>query len=89
MSHGVFVNGQRPKSKKAIKEALAAGLTVRFENTSAFGGEDFYAHGTTISDIDGRPAGTVKPINFVGPDPYTSRKYYGTVEVRNGKVVVK
>jgi hypothetical protein len=28
-------------------------------------------------------------INFVGPDPYTSRKFYGTLTVSNGIVKVR
>ena len=30
-----------------------------------------------------------KTIYFVGPDPYTSRKFYGSIDYRAGKLVVK
>lgn len=75
---GVFVNGRRPKSKKAVKEAVAAGERVELEATSMFGNE----YGGPVSEApDGR-------YNFVGPDPHTDRKFYGTVTVTGGKVKV-
>ena len=78
---GIFVDNQRPKSKKQIKEAVAENPErVRVEATSIFGNE-----------FDGSlahwPGG--KTITFVGPDPYTSRKFYGTIERRGDKLVVK
>lgn len=90
MSHGVFVNGQRPKSKKAIKEAIASGATVELENTSMFGGHGYTVVGGALVPEcgDGTPVTRVR-VDFVGPDPYNSRKFYGTVEARNGKVIVK
>lgn len=75
---GIFVQGQRPKSKKAVKEAVAAGNTVRLEATSLFGNE-------YDGDIADAPDGDY---TFVGPDPYTSRKFYGTVKVRGDKITV-
>jgi hypothetical protein len=91
VSHGVFINGQRPKSKKAIKEAIANGGIVVFENTSAFGGQDLTVDGLTglLYEADGTKLAVSSPIAFVGPDPYRDRRFYGTVEVKGGKVVVK
>jgi hypothetical protein len=80
-NYGVTINGRRPKSKKEIKEAVANGATVRFENLSMFGGEDAVVRGGVLE-----PA---KSVAFVGPDPHRDRKFYGTVEMRNGKVIVK
>ena len=79
MSDGIFINGQRPKSKKAIKEAVKADpSTVRIQSTSAFGGYD-----GPVSEL---PAG--KRIDFVGPDPYSKRNFYGSIQVKNGNPVV-
>lgn len=77
---GVFVRGQRPTSKKMVKEAVAADpRSVRLQGTSMTG-----------TDFDGlvadAPMGTY---HFVGPDPYTSRKFYGTVLVSPAGVKVK
>lgn len=37
---GIFIRGRRPKSKKEVKESLAAGDNVRVECTPHFGGYD-------------------------------------------------
>jgi hypothetical protein len=66
---GVYVNGKRPASKKAIKEAVAnlSENRIRLEATSLFGDE----YDGSITDA---PDGMY---TIVGPDPYTSRKFYG------------
>jgi hypothetical protein len=73
---GAYVNGERPKSKAALRRALAAGERVTFDVTSPLGprGGDL---------IDGTPddVGTDK-LQVVGPDPYTTRNWYGTVQVK-------
>lgn len=70
---GIFINGVRPKSKKAVKEAVAdAPETVSIEATSVFGNE----YGGPLANA---PAGE---IHFVGPDPYTKRNFYGTLTVK-------
>lgn len=78
---GLYVNRIRPKSKAAVKRALAdqpSGESVQLEATSVFGNE----YDGLLSDApDGR-------YTFVGPDPYTSRKFYGTITVTNGKAKV-
>lgn len=77
---GIYVNSSRPKSKKAVKEAVAADAScVNLEATSLHGNE--YA-GPVSSAPPGR-------YSFVGPDPYTSRKFYGTLTVStDGKIKV-
>ena len=82
---GLYVKSEtgrwvRPTSKKAVKEAIAADpASVTVESTSLFGGVG--------GAVDTLPAGTT--ITFVGPDPYTSRKFYGTIKVgADGKVKV-
>jgi hypothetical protein len=70
---GVKINGQDPKSKKAIKEAMAtAPETVEFYATSKFQG--FWARGDNLV-LDGAKLG------IVGPCPFTKRNFYGTVEM--------
>jgi hypothetical protein len=77
---GIFVGYDRPKSKKEIREAVAADPSrVRLEATSMFGNE----YNGSLSDA---PNGTY---TFVGPDPYTKRMFYGNITVRDGKVTVK
>ena len=75
---GVFIGFNRPKTKKAIKEGLAADPhRVRLEATSMFGNE-------YDGPVDEAPAGTY-PI--VGPDPYRARNFYGSIVVKAGGVV--
>lgn len=69
---GIFVNFDRPKSKKAVKEAIASDPSrVSLEATSMFGNE----YNGPVSDA---PVGRYA---FVGPDPFTSRKFYGTITI--------
>lgn len=77
---GIYLKGYtRPKSKKQVKELVAQGEKVILEATSVFGNE----YGGPVSDA---PDGTYY---FVGPDPYTSRKFYGSITVKGGKATVK
>lgn len=75
---GLWINGTRPKSKKAIKEALTAGDEVVLEATSIFGNE----YGGFINYA---PDGTY---SVAGPDPDKKRDFYATLTVRSGKVTV-
>jgi hypothetical protein len=69
--HGVYVNGKRPKSKQAVKEAVARDpQSVRLEATAIIGQE----YDGPAADM---PAGL--RIAFVGPDPYQERRFYGTL----------
>lgn len=69
---GAYINGERPKSKKAVREAVRDHPeTVVFDLTSALGpGGTIRA---TAADI-----GTATLV-LVGPDPYTRRNFYGNV----------
>lgn len=58
-------------TKKALKEALAADPS----GVNFFGTSDFTPY---HSDGNGIPLGVT--LSVVGPDPYTSRKWYATVE---------
>lgn len=72
--------GKRPKSKKQVKEAIASDpSSVALEATSRFGNE----YGGNITEA---PDGNY---HFVGPDPYTSRKFYGTITKKGDKITVK
>ena len=76
---GVYVNGSRPNSKKAVREAIAVGARVSLEATSMFGNE----YDGPVSDApDGQ-------YHVVGPCPYTSRRFYGTVTVKSGQATIK
>jgi hypothetical protein len=76
---GVYVKNRRPKSKKEVKEATAENPeNVVLEATSIHGNE-------WGGPLDQAPEGTY---TFVGPDPYTSRKFYGTIKVSKGKITV-
>jgi hypothetical protein len=69
--HGVYVNGKRPKSKEAIKEAVARDpASVRLEATALMGHE----YDGPAADM---PIG--RQIAFVGPCPYTRRRFYGSI----------
>lgn len=75
---------RRPKSKKEVKEVLAATPErVIIEATSLFGNE--YNGVADLLPLDEQYKG--EKIYFVGPDPYTKRNFYGTIEIKNGKVV--
>lgn len=79
---GIYIDGRRPKSKKQVREhikehPLGGGVTL--EATSMFGNE----YG---GRLDEAPHNTYY---VVGPDPYTSRKFYLNLEWKNGKWKVK
>jgi hypothetical protein len=74
---GIFLAGyRRPKSKKEVKEAVAAGNFVMLEATSIFGNE-------YDGDIKDAPDGKY---SFVGPDPHTKRNFYGTI-TKSGETI--
>ena len=77
---GIFIQDQRPKSKKQIKETVAQEpAKVKLEATSLFGNE----YGGPVSEA---PVGKY---TFVGPDPYTKRNFYGTITVKpDGTITV-
>lgn len=69
-NQGVFINGERPQSKKAVREACETDpASVSLEPISFFGG-----------DHDGPVTEFVGKTSFVGPDPHTKRNFFGTLE---------
>lgn len=76
---GLYVANQRPASKKAVKEAVAANPhDVVLEATSLFGNE-------FGGPVDMAPDGKY---SFVGPDPYNHRKFYGTIDKSGSSIKV-
>lgn len=73
---GLFIRGRRPASKAELRRTLASGPAaagdIRVEGTSLFT-EEF------VGPLSKAPVGT--RIDFVGPDPYTDRKFYGRIAV--------
>jgi hypothetical protein len=78
---GIYINGHRPKSKKAVREAVATNpASVELEATSLFGNE----YGGPVADM---PEG--ETIYIVGPDPFTKRNFYGQVTRKGTAIRVK
>lgn len=70
---GIYLNGRRPKSKAEIRRWLDDPTNdpnrVRIESTSIIGGFD--------GGLDDALRGKDYP--FVGPCPFTNRKFYGVI----------
>jgi hypothetical protein len=80
---GSFIQGSRPRSKKALREAVANDpQSVFFDGTSFLGPQ-----------FDGRPSDIPEGVTLTvtGPDPYTLRRWYASVtrDAATGKVTVK
>ncbi len=73
---GATISGQRPKSKKALREALRdAPGTVEFDGTSPLGPQ--FSGG--VADI---PDGAT--LSVCGPDPYRKRDWWANVSRTSG-----
>ena len=78
---GAMVDRVRPKTKTALRKALAdPAVRVSFDCT----GLD--KNGSIISGT--AEAVGANKISVTGPDPYTARNWYATVEVKNGVLKV-
>lgn len=78
---GIYLHNRRPKSKKEVKEWVAEKPDHVFaQATSAFGGE----YDGPISEMP-----MLVKIYFVGPDPYSRRNFYGTIERTEKGITVK
>lgn len=89
---GVFINGMRPPSKKALREALRdAPETVIFDQTALIRNEfnGGPIPGGTYITPPLIPAGT--NLTVVGPDPYRNRKWYASVirDSDTGRILVR
>ena len=93
---GCYIDGVRPKSKKAIKDALKAIVNGEREPSSiAFDATDMFANAGkrfhAYVQSDGEYPDGIKPgysYQVCGPDPYTKRNFYGTVSVNSRGVIV-
>jgi hypothetical protein len=79
-------NGERFRTKAALKRALA----------DAPGFIDWIVVGTPATGFEDRRLTTPQLVeaidqsaNLTGPDPSTDRRYYGTVTVKDDRLVIK
>jgi hypothetical protein len=80
MTDGIFVNGNRAKSKKEIVLGFKEGKEIEIEETNAICPKGYSGN---IKDL---PDGNYY---FVGPDPYTSRKYYGSIKKKGDAIKIE
>jgi hypothetical protein len=81
---GAYIGGGRPRTKKALKEALLTDPTsVYFDGTGVFRVTDGYRTGYRGNEI---PEGVT--LSVTGPNPYMSRKWWASITFTNGKVKV-
>jgi hypothetical protein len=74
---GAFVNGRRPASKKALREAIKADpSSVTFDSTAMAG-----ARAGDMIKADPDDIGKGNTLSVAGPDPYTRRNWYASVQV--------
>lgn len=89
---GAYVGDSRPASKKALRDAIAAGeVLVSFDTTSTFEPLEMVVIGASDAALAASGSRALRDgerLSVTGPDPYTSRKWYATVEMRAGKVRV-
>lgn len=88
MTQGLYIHGRRPKSKKEVREFVDEAQNgsqeytsrnlgyLSIEATSIFGDE----YDGPLSEL---PTG--RTITFVGPCPYTDRKFYGNIKYNQKK----
>lgn len=75
--HARDSRGGNFKTKKLLREAVAAGEKVTFTDTSMIN-----CRGTL-------PINKLSPTDvIVGPDPYTARNWYANIRLRNGRHAV-
>lgn len=82
MTYRAYIDGKNPKTKKELKDAIKANPTsenIFFENLNLLG-ETRHAY------LSNFPPGRV--VDVVGPDPERDRRWYATVQLVNGKVIV-
>jgi hypothetical protein len=78
------LDGNRIKSKKALKQALSQDpASVVFDGTSPMGPQHFSRPATVAALPEGYT------LTVCGPDPYTKRSWWANVTMVNGKITVK
>jgi hypothetical protein len=83
---GAFVSGERPRTKKALREALRdTPDAVIFDRTLIPGRHlppEFRGNYLPVTGTHRIPTGVT--LSVVGPDPYRVRKWYASVTVDSG-----
>ena len=81
---GALIDGLRPLTKKELREAVAAYPdSVSFDATSIIIQPAEGGYGTPQASLDAVREG--HKLSVVGPDPFTNRRWYATVEMgKNG-----
>ena len=83
MTQGIYVNGERPKTKKALKEAI--------KNYNGKGATSIVLEATSIMENEYGGALIDAPNSryyIVGPDPYKSRKWYANITKQGNKITI-
>lgn len=81
MTPGVFIDGERPASKSALKRALAEDVrSVEIEDVESYG----LAPEMPASSLE-----EGMEIEVCGPDPYTERNWTATIVRAHGRVIVR
>ena len=81
MIHGVYIDGERPRSKRALKLALAEDVcSVAIEDAAHYG---------LPEPIEASMIPEGEEYEVVGPDPYTDRRWTATITRSNGRVIVR
>lgn len=82
MTQGIFITNEfgraeRPKSKKAIREAVEADPASVIAEATSWHGDEY----------DGPIAymAATNKVVFAGPDPHSDRRFYGTIAYVKGK----
>lgn len=68
---GIWLDNARPKSKKAVREAIAANPSTVYVEAVSFFGNDWSG---PVSDL-----AVGQGITFVGPDPARARNFFGRI----------
>lgn len=80
---GAYSDNQRIPTKSALKRLIKESPeSVRFDQTSALGNNGMPRL------ISMRMLNPNITLSVVGPDPYTSRKWYASISLSKGKVTV-
>lgn len=87
--HAHDAHGRNFKSKAAIRTALVSSdLPPTFTEIGTYA-NNFQATVWTVPELVREIGDSGRTLLVVGPDPYTDRRFYGTLSVSKGKVVVK
>lgn len=81
MTSGVYVEGERPRSKSALKRAIQADVrSVVIEDTDSYG---------LAPEIEATEIEEGQEYEVCGPDPYSDRRWTATITRAHGKVIVR